>query len=185
MQMMMNNKFRQVNERYTLEVGCGGGKYRFAPKVTGENIVYLDIDKPSVKTKNFVRGDACHLPFKKETFAEIFASHIIEHLNDPHRFLEDSYFCLTSKGRVHIWCPNFLSSNAKKDPMHKHIFNFLSLRETLKQHNFRPAFRTTDLSDKIPKLLVYLFKISLLLLCNELYTVGIKEDKSQHLGGHS
>jgi hypothetical protein len=32
MQMMMNDNFCQVNERYTLEVGCGGENIDLHPK---------------------------------------------------------------------------------------------------------------------------------------------------------
>jgi hypothetical protein len=44
-----------AKEGYTLEVSCGGGKYTFALRVTGESMVYLDIDRPSPKVKNFIR----------------------------------------------------------------------------------------------------------------------------------
>lgn len=168
--------FGMLMEKYMLEVGCGGGKYKFMPKIAGDNVVYIDIDKPSIKIKNFIRADACFLPFRKEIFTDIFASHVIEHLNNLHRFLQCSHFCLISEGKLHIWCPNFLSSNAKKDPTHISTFNFLNLREILKQHGFRPIFQVTSLSDKMPKFFSLLFKILILLLCNDLHVVGIKKN---------
>jgi len=166
------------NKKLILEVGCGGGKYTFTPAASGENVVYLDIDKPKMKLQNFIRSDACHLPFRDRTFTEIYARHVIEHLNEPSRFLQDSNRLLETSGKIHVWCPNFLSSNATKDPTHRHVFNFLKLRKILSQSGFRPIFAEPNpgLSDRFPKVLVYLAKILLLLLSNELYVIGIKKN---------
>jgi hypothetical protein len=54
----------------------------------------------------------------------------------------------------------------------------LKLREILSQSGFRPIFSEPNpgLSDRFPKVLVYLAKILLLLLSNELHVIGIKKN---------
>ena len=166
------------NRKLVLEVGCGGGQYAFAPKASGEYVVYLDVDRPKEKLQNFVRSDACHIPFRDRTFTEIYAKHVIEHLSEPLCFLQDSNRLLDTSGIIHVWCPNFLSTNARRDPAHRHVFNFMKLRRILKQNHFRPIFQEPNpgLSDRFPKAIVYLTKILLLLLSNELYVAGIKNN---------
>ena len=178
----MNTRYSSAsnweNTKLVLEVGCGGGQYAFAPKASGEYVVYLDVDRPRQKLQNFVRSDACCLPFRDGTFAEIYARHVIEHLGEPSRFLQDSNRLLDTSGKIHIWCPNFLSTNATRDSTHRHVFNFMKLRKILKQNHFRPIFQEPNpgLSDRFPKAIVYLTKILLLLLSNELYVIGIKKN---------
>lgn len=57
-----------------LEVGCGGGGHFLNLKLKGEDVIYVDVERPRAKVENFVVADACHLPFKSEAFERIYAS---------------------------------------------------------------------------------------------------------------
>jgi len=73
-----------------LEVGVGFSKtvktrfqeYVFSPRICGDDVVFLDAGKPLKAIENYVRADAQYLPFKNFVFEELYASHLIEHLNN-------------------------------------------------------------------------------------------------------
>jgi len=54
-----------------LEVGCGGVYSAFSPRVRGEDVIYIDVGKPSVKIPNFIRADADFMPLGSSHFKEI------------------------------------------------------------------------------------------------------------------
>jgi len=136
-----------------LEVGCGysyvndirTGKYRFNPKIVGADVVYLELHTPEVQEWKqscigWIVGDAHHLPFRDSCFKEVVASHVMEHLDDPIRFLKECYRILKVKGFLRLFLPNFLSVNARRDPSHTHVFNAISLVLTMRRIGFRVYF---------------------------------------------
>jgi ubiquinone/menaquinone biosynthesis C-methylase UbiE len=143
-----------------LEVGCGSTvdydlkepeNYRVRFKVKSLFAdVYLDLAKPEKELMkriygDFIRGDAQQLPFQKNTFSEIYASEIIEHLPNPTLFLKECYRTLKKNGCLHVWCPNFFSAYAtnkrrgseEADPTHLHIFTTFSLYNILRYIGFK------------------------------------------------
>jgi len=130
-----------------LEVGVGFSvtvktkfqEYAFSPKIHGDDAIFLDVSKPLKAIKNYLRADAQYLPFRNCAFEEIYASHLIEHINSPALFLRECYRVLSSGGKIYLWCPNFLSSNAWADPTHKHSFNYRSLHRLLRDSGFAPS----------------------------------------------
>lgn len=89
-----------------LDVGSGGNPYVRADVLIdrlegGEHRcgAAMVIDRPTIF------GDAMHLPFKDKAFDFIVASHILEHMPDPSRFLSE----LQRVGKAgYIETPNFL-----------------------------------------------------------------------------
>jgi len=71
-----------------LDVGCGD-----VPK--GD--VNLDLFYCG-KGKNFVIGEAHHLPFKEETFMKVYSKHCLEHLENPRVFFEEAKRILKKEG---------------------------------------------------------------------------------------
>jgi ubiquinone/menaquinone biosynthesis C-methylase UbiE len=71
-----------------LDVGCGD-----VPK--GD--VNLDLFYYG-RGKNFVIGEAHHLPFKAETFVKVYSKHNLEHLENPLVFFEEAKRVLKRDG---------------------------------------------------------------------------------------
>lgn len=62
-----------------------------------------------------VFGDACKMPFKDKSFDFIVASHILEHMADPAKFLDE----LQRVGKAgYIETPNFIYERLKPFPIH-------------------------------------------------------------------
>jgi ubiquinone/menaquinone biosynthesis C-methylase UbiE len=104
-----------TKETCILDVGCGAD-----PKGTvnvdffrrGVNPhVGQSMKEPHTIT-NFIVADACHLPFKNETFSLVFSSHVIEHVYDPSEMLVE--LCRVSKGKITVRCPHKRGSGAKR-----------------------------------------------------------------------
>jgi len=177
----------RYNNYLLLEVGCGTmpsdldyeksgpRKYRikFRPKVMGENVVYVDLTRPRIRISRFVIADAQMLPFRERMFKEVYASHLIEHLPKPSKFLQEAK--RVSIGKICIWCPNVLSWEATKcaDPTHKHIFSYLKLRGFL----LNAGYRIVDSPDfipasRLPTPVARILKLIFLTTSNELHLEG-------------
>jgi len=80
--------------------------------------------------QNFVRADACHLPFRDRAVKKSYSWHLIEHLADPLLFLGE---LMRVSEEVEIRCPNgeFLSCRGESKPLHLHDFSLEWFREKL------------------------------------------------------
>jgi hypothetical protein len=89
---------------------------------------------------NFVRAEACHLPFRDGAFEGSYSWHLIEHVRDPNLFLSE--ILRVSAEKVEVRCPNgeYLSCRDETKPLHLHDFSLDSFREKLK------AYRNWDFS---------------------------------------
>lgn len=158
-----------------LEIGPGSGRYGFNPQFRDEDMIYVDLSKPSQTFSNrWVVADCQSLPFRPEVFEEAVASHVIEHLSNPLTFLNECRRTLKNGGNLRLCTPNFLSRNAKADPSHKHIFNFLSLWRVMKSAGFKPFYPSLNLGSLLPKSLIRLIKIFLLTISDQLEIFGVK-----------
>jgi len=70
--------------------------------------------------QNFIRADACHLPFKSDAFEVVFSSHVIEHVAYPLKMIKE--MLRVSRNKVVIKCPHRLNRKGKIK-VHKHYFN--------------------------------------------------------------
>jgi len=98
---------------HKLNVGCGNYKF--------EDFINLDLSSefsPDILS-NIEKG----LPFKDNSFNEIFASHVIEHLSDTIFTMNEIYRVCKNGARVIIEVPYQSSDMAFGDPTHKKIFN--------------------------------------------------------------
>lgn len=94
-----------------LDIGCRKGGWPEAD-------VYLDLADYSklYPGKDFVRGDACHMPFGDKSFDFIIASHILEHVPDPDLFLKE-LSRVAKAGYIEVPTPladNIYSGNPKE-----------------------------------------------------------------------
>jgi SAM-dependent methyltransferase len=83
---------------------------------------------------NFVRADACHLPFRDRAFRKVYSWHVIEHLPEPEPFLAEC--CRVADEQIEVRCPNgeYLSCRGEMKPLHLHDFSLDLFREKLKAH---------------------------------------------------
>ena len=104
----------------SLDVGCGA-----SPKGTVnvdlfiESTVHRSYKIKPKHIKNFVQADACHLPFKKDSFDMVYCFHVVEHVQNPILLIRE--LIRVSKKQVIIECPHWISWGAKK-PGHINFF---------------------------------------------------------------
>ena len=165
-----------------LEIGVGGNeKYplRFRSRYyPNAEYYFIDKDKPNIELKNFIQidVDGNSLPFKANYFDEIYASHILEHLNNPLHFLEEIYRVLKHGGKLHIWTPNKKSKNAALDPDHKKIYDYKTLRIYLVSCNFKMQYPSEMLNwaNTLPRIVLGFLRRLHYRYCDEIYLVGVK-----------
>lgn len=61
-------------------------------------------------------------PFKANTFSKIIISHVLEHMDDVVKTLEEVWRISKPNAIIEIGVPYFSGLNAVKDPTHKHFF---------------------------------------------------------------
>lgn len=113
-----------------LDIGCGTDNTYFAHERDGVN---CDIDVLKRRISNFVRCDATNLPFKQQVFRKVLAYHIIEHLINVSKFIEEITRVLQPDGRIIIVTPHIYSKTSFKDPTHLHHFNIDLLKRVFKK----------------------------------------------------
>jgi predicted SAM-dependent methyltransferase len=91
-------------------------------------------------------------PFAIDSFEEVHAYDVLEHVQDVVRTLEEIHRICRPGARVHLTVPHFSSANAFTDVTHRHWFGWRSLDPFEVGHDLahysRPRFRraTTRLS---------------------------------------
>lgn len=112
--------------------------------------VFLDLVPPDKYVKNrvfgeFIVADVQQLPFHSESFDEIYARHLIEHVENFYKALQECYRLLKSKGRLFVYTPNYYSKYAtckrpmarETDPTHINVFTNMRLSLYLKKIGFK------------------------------------------------
>ena len=102
-----------------LDVGCGINKYPGS----------IGIDR-NPNTRADVIGDLDHypLPFADNSFREVRAIHVIEHVSDVIRTMEEFHRLLTPEGRAVIVTPHYTDFSSFCDPTHRWHLNSFSFR---------------------------------------------------------
>ena len=102
-----------------LDVGCGINKY---PGSIG-----IDIN-PSTAADVICDLDHFPYPFAGAAFDQIRVIHVIEHLTDVIRAMEEFHRLVRPEGRVRIETPHYTDFSSFCDPTHKHHLNSFSFR---------------------------------------------------------
>jgi SAM-dependent methyltransferase len=107
-----------LSER-TLDVGCGIKKY---PGAIG-----LDVN---ARTAADVVADLDHqpYPFRDSSFDALRAIHVIEHVSDVIRTMEEFHRVVRAGGTVRIETPHYTDFSSFCDPTHKWHLNSFSFR---------------------------------------------------------
>ena len=102
-----------------LDVGCG---IRKQPGAIG-------IDRnPASRADVLVDLDRLSYPFAADSFDRITAIHVIEHLSDVVRAMEEFHRLLRPGGSVRIETPHYTDFSSFCDPTHKSHLNSFSFR---------------------------------------------------------
>ena len=180
--------FREFLERddyKMLEIGCSTGNF-LANDPT--NILGIDINKNSLKLAkdrgfNILCGDVEHtLCFKDNIFDAIYASHVIEHLNNPISFLKECNRILKKNGLLVAVTPNFSTAYKMFYDEPTHVFPLT--KESLKKCAIEAGFENFKVErQNVPTGMGILLRkgvISLkaaLILARILYTIRIYKYK--------
>ncbi|MDE2028175.1 MAG: class I SAM-dependent methyltransferase, partial [Candidatus Omnitrophica bacterium] len=110
-----------------LDLGCGNNKISGA--------TYLDID-PVAKPDILHDLNKFPYPIEDNSYDEIYARHIIEHLDDVVAFMKELYRILKPGGKVHLETPHFSSRVAYSEPQHTRFFSYFMFMSLINGLNF-------------------------------------------------
>ena len=122
-----------------LEVGCGtGGAVATIADALGWDAVGMEPDRSSrdVATRigvSLLDGDVTDLAASGQAFDLVLLSHVLEHVVDPHAFLESVLSLLGPEGRLVIEVPNGFT-NESLHLFHPYLYTRRALTTLLSQH---------------------------------------------------
>jgi ubiquinone/menaquinone biosynthesis C-methylase UbiE len=95
---------------WVLDVGCNTGNVvkhlRTEYGCRSYGLDYPEAWLKSVRIDNVVRGDAISLPFRGETFHKVLLLHIVGHLSNTQKVVEETYRILRPEGKLGLITPN-------------------------------------------------------------------------------
>ena len=103
----------------TLDVGCGVKKY------PGSIGIDRNVDS---RADVLCDLDRYPYPFRDSTFAQVRAVHVIEHVADVIRTMEEFHRLLSAGGEVYIATPHYTDFSSFCDPTHRWHLNSFSFR---------------------------------------------------------
>lgn len=126
-----------------LDIGCGINKYPGS----------IGLDR-SPNTRADIIADLDHFPYplRDRSFREIRAVHVIEHVADVIRTMEEIHRLLACGGRVFIVTPHYTDFSSFCDPTHRWHLNSFSLRYFGEDHGgfgYYSAARFREISVRV------------------------------------
>jgi len=94
-----------------LDIGCATGALIAVLRDKGWRVTGVEISPSAIYAKNERKLDVRNVPLEENNFSDgsfdvILASHLIEHLNEPKTFLEETYRILKENGSIFITTPD-------------------------------------------------------------------------------
>ena len=94
-----------------LDIGCATGALIASLRDKGWRVTGVEISPSAIYAKNERKLDVRNIPLEENNFPDnsfdvILASHLIEHLNEPKAFLEETYRILKNNGSLFITTPD-------------------------------------------------------------------------------
>ena len=140
-----------------LEVGCGGGNHLLSMQELGWTVKGIDIDPKAVQACQELGLPAENttieqLADRSEKFDAVVMSHVIEHVYDPRKMIEDAYKLLKPGGKLVLITPNNESFSEfvfgrnwleLDPPRHLVIFNMRSLKNLMTSVGFNTVADTS------------------------------------------
>lgn len=110
---------RAARQLPVLDVGCGVNKFPGA----------IGVDRnPNTRADVIADLDHFPFPFRDASFREIRAIHVLEHVSDVIRSMEEFHRLLAPGGRAFIVTPHYTDFSSWCDPTHRWHLNSFSLR---------------------------------------------------------
>ena len=144
----LGEKFFPNKKSKILDIGAGSGHSLFPLKNNGWGELWaVDIDDFNKGTFekaeiifNQVDVEKQPLPYQNNFFDVIISFHVIEHLLNPHNYLEEIERTLKNSGVFIMVTPNWRKQYRTfwRDPTHVHPYDKESIRRILKSYNFNP-----------------------------------------------
>ena len=126
-----------------LDVGCGINKFPGS----------IGLDRSSRTRADIVADlDRFPYPFRDNSFREIRVIHVIEHVGDIIRMMEELHRLLAPNGRVVIATPHYTDFSSFCDPTHRWHLNSYSLRYFGENHGgfgYYSATRFREISVRV------------------------------------
>lgn len=131
-----------------LDIGTSTGtNLRLLRDLGFTNVTGLDYSEDAIRfceSKGFgpvKQGDACDLPFDDDSFDFVFATDIIEHIDDDERALREIQRVLRPGGKVLITVPAFQALWGLQDEVacHKRRYRMGPLVQRLEEARLRPV----------------------------------------------
>ncbi len=88
-----------------LDVGCGVAYQCALLRDKGYNVVCVNLNNNATFTHLDALSDGCFLPFKDNCFDVVYSSHVLEHIQDKNKALQEMIRVLKPNGNVHIIVP--------------------------------------------------------------------------------
>jgi len=107
-----------------LDIGCGEKKFKSQNKK--DKVIGIDLIKTSAADIVW-NLEKLPWPFKDSEFDMVLGTHIIEHLADTVKTMEELWRILKKGGKLKIVVPYHSSPGANTDPTHKINFAYRSL----------------------------------------------------------
>ena len=89
-----------------LDLGCGQGKLVQEMREKGWTMYGLDMRENFVTSNGYIRGDACKLPFRSNTFDVIISYNALEHIPEYEKVFHEIGRCLKDGGFLYINVPS-------------------------------------------------------------------------------
>jgi SAM-dependent methyltransferase len=88
---------------------------------------YVNIDFVKIRGVDVIHDlNKIPYPFKKDEFDEIYASHILEHLDDLVKTIEELKRITKPGGKITVRVPHFSCGVSYRDPTHKRLFSYFT-----------------------------------------------------------
>lgn len=88
-----------------LDIGCGAAYQCAILRNRGYNVICVDIANKANYTYLDRLCDCCHLPFEDNSFDVIYSSHLLEHIKDRNKALQEMMRVLDPNGFIHVIVP--------------------------------------------------------------------------------
>ena len=125
---------RLGNGLRVLDVGCGDGVVSEPIRKMGNYVTSLELPKIATlahrcRVPLIVAGDAEQLAFASNSFDVVLASEVVEHLWNPHSFLDEAHRVLRANGHLIISTPE--GRAGLRYDSHKYYFTVEGLKQLL------------------------------------------------------
>jgi ubiquinone/menaquinone biosynthesis C-methylase UbiE len=103
------SKYKKLESSKILDIGSGSGYLGGILGKKSNRYVGIDFtDERKSKGFVFIRTDALNVPFKDSSFDIIICNHVIEHVTNQKKLLQEINRLLKKDGICYITCPNVL-----------------------------------------------------------------------------